>query len=82
MTAPICNECWFGDCKNCTGRNCWHADRGEHYDKDIPVKLSDGHAWLPAAAVDLLGEDLIRRVTGADHIHPVNEDIKRTEETR
>ncbi len=29
-TTTVCPECWFGDCKNCTGRNCWHAERGEH----------------------------------------------------
>jgi hypothetical protein len=39
---PICNECWIHDCKNCTGRNCWHAERDEHYVEDDEDEATDG----------------------------------------
>jgi hypothetical protein len=40
----------------------------------IPTKLSDGHAWLPAKAVDTFGEEGLRHILGVEHIHRVAED--------
>lgn len=40
-------------------------------DDRIPFNLSDGHAWISAAAVERYGEELFREIGGVDHIHVV-----------
>lgn len=39
--SKLCSECWFHDCKNCTGRNCDHAVSGEHYPEDDNVEVAE-----------------------------------------
>lgn len=41
-------------------------------DDSIPFMLSDGHAWIPAAAVKRYGEELLREIGGVDHVHPLD----------